>query len=131
MNPGGDGSPVAGSAPRSDDRSDGRTVMHDYRCYCLDRHGCIRAVTAIVAESDEGARACGTLLLATCAHETAEIWDGRRRVGMVDRQGPNGFGETPRPAPTTPSLRPKELRSVASPAPHSTVQWNRIDHPVG
>ena len=105
--------------------------MHDYRCYCLDRHGCIRAVTAIVAESDEGARACGALLLATCAHETAEIWDGRRRVGMVDRQSSRGFAEAPRPTPATPSLRPKEPLSPASPAPQTTAKWSQIDHTVG
>ena len=58
--------------------------MADYRCYCLDRFGCIRAVTALVADSDERARASAAVLLATCAHDLAEIWDGRRRVCTID-----------------------------------------------
>lgn len=58
--------------------------MADYRCYCLDRFGCIRAVTALAADSDERARASATVLLATCSHDRAEIWDGRRRVCTID-----------------------------------------------
>jgi len=59
-------------------------MMANYRCYCLDRQGCIRAVTAIAADSDERARASAAVLLATCAHDAAEIWDGRRRVCAIE-----------------------------------------------
>jgi hypothetical protein len=62
--------------------------MADYRCYCLDRFGCIRAVTALAAESDERARASAVVLLATCSHDLAEIWDGRRRVCTIDGRQP-------------------------------------------
>ena len=62
--------------------------MAQYRCYCLDRFGCIRAVTALAADSDERARASAAVLLATCSHDLAEIWDGRRRVCTIDGQRP-------------------------------------------
>jgi hypothetical protein len=62
--------------------------MADYRCYCLDRFGCIRAVTALTADSDERARASAAVLLATCSHDLAEIWDGRRRVCTIDGRQP-------------------------------------------
>lgn len=58
--------------------------MADYRCYCLDRFGCIRAVTALAADSDERARASAALVLATCAHDLAEVWHGRRRVCTIE-----------------------------------------------
>jgi hypothetical protein len=63
--------------------------MANYRCYCLDRHGCIRAVTAIAADTDERARASAAVLLTTCAHEMAEIWDGRRRVCTIESKRHN------------------------------------------
>ena len=105
--------------------------MANYRCYCLDRHGCIRAVTAIAAETDEGARACSALLLATCAHESAEIWDGRRRVGVVERSAAHGLGEAARPVPATPVLRSNPRPGPAAPAPRPAQQWNRIDPTLG
>jgi hypothetical protein len=60
--------------------------MSDYRCYCLDRLGCIRAVRALEADGDEGARASALMLLTTCGLEIAEIWDGRRRVCIIERR---------------------------------------------
>lgn len=105
--------------------------MANYRCYCLDRHGCIRAVTAIAADTDEGARACSALLLATCAHESAEIWDGRRRVGVVERGTQPTMGEAPRPAPAAPKRHTRTRRAPASAARPHIQHWNRIDPPVG
>ncbi|HVO14442.1 MAG TPA: hypothetical protein VMV26_04470 [Alphaproteobacteria bacterium] len=64
--------------------------MADYRCYCLDRFGCIRAVTALAADTDERARASAAVLLATCSHDLAEIWDGRRRVCTIEGRQPGG-----------------------------------------
>ena len=68
--------------------------MANYRCYCLDRHGCIRAVTAIAADTDARARASAAVLLTTCAHEMAEIWDGRRRVCTIESKRYNEVAAT-------------------------------------
>jgi hypothetical protein len=101
--------------------------MAEYRCYCLDRHGCIRAVTAISAETDEGARSYGALLLATCAYESAEIWDGRRHVGTVERAAARAKLEAARPAPKS---RTEARKAVAAPgAPTNLEHWSRIDPP--
>ena len=106
--------------------------MADYRCYCLDRHGCVRAVTALAAENDESARACGALLLATCTHESAEIWDGRRRVGMVDRPaGPANLEAAPHPTLATARPRSSPHTQIAPGAPTVPPPWNWTDRPLG
>ena len=93
--------------------------MANYRCYCLDRHGCIRAVTAIAADTDDRARASAVVLLTTCAHEMAEIWDGRRHVCTIDGKRHNEV------APPLHRDRP------AAPRPHGTktvAAAPRADH---
>ena len=95
--------------------------MADYRCYCLDRHGCVRAVTGVAADTDERARASVVVLLATCAHDSAEIWDGRRRVGLVER-----FRDVAAGPATSPLRRGERPSSVTPPPPQA---WNRGDQP--
>ena len=56
--------------------------MANYRCYCLDRHGCIRAVTAIAADTDDRARASAVVLLTTCAHAISFTVHPARSIGF-------------------------------------------------
>ena len=89
--------------------------MANYRCYCLDRHGCIRAVTAIAADTDDRARASAVVLLTTCAHDMAEIWDGRRHVCTIDGTRHNEVA-APSPLRKDQAAASKPHRSNTAPA---------------
>jgi hypothetical protein len=93
--------------------------MANYRCYCLDRHGCIRAVTAIAADSDERARSSAAVLLTTCAHEMAELWDGRRHVCTIGGGQQNEEAVTARKLRLGAAARPRTHRGKIAPAPHA------------
>jgi hypothetical protein len=59
--------------------------MPSYRCYCLDPAGCVRAVSTIAAETDDGAEQAAAELLGSSLHHAVELWVDRRLVGTIDR----------------------------------------------
>jgi hypothetical protein len=56
-----------------------------YRCYFMDRRLTIRAVTMVVARSDDEASSLASDLLADRDARAVEVWEGSRRVDFIEQ----------------------------------------------
>jgi hypothetical protein len=74
------------------------TTGHAYRCYFV-RDGHIVAVEIIDRCTDDAAMAEGEDILSASTFAMVEIWDGRRKIGEIQRQAE--AVNRPRPAAPT------------------------------